>query len=350
MQPVASASCRNVQQACALGAASVAIRATHEIGEPFRIVVGKCRREQQVLAAARCRPLEPVQWLLVVGRRLAPKAERDHRVELEPLRAMHRHDLDAAPAWRIALRLLCHQRILDTGGVVEIAEPFLLREQREHLLGRTQVLGAIETGWTVERVPRPLDPTRERAPRARGKRGVETRARDFQARAAVVAQPCEALGIAHQIPDHAAPRVVTQRVQVTPREPAPRRVQHREPSDAVGAMRQRPCKPKQVLRDGLLAERVDLDRVHRHASCAEPLAQPRKVSSGLDEHGDRLLGVALELGRDQLGDARALARAASAEDPRADCTALAPSPCASRCSRETRPRRRRSGRLSGTRA
>ncbi len=64
--------------------------------EPLRFLIGERRREQQVLAAVGRDALEPVQRLLVVRRRIAAEAERDHGVELETLRAVHRHDLDAA--------------------------------------------------------------------------------------------------------------------------------------------------------------------------------------------------------------------------------------------------------------
>jgi hypothetical protein len=74
------------------------------------------------------------------------------------------------------LRLLCSQRILDASGVVEIAEPFLLREQSEELLRRAQLVGTLQTsGPSRARHVRSTQRANELSA-ARSERGVEARA------------------------------------------------------------------------------------------------------------------------------------------------------------------------------
>ncbi len=134
---------------------------------------------------------------------------------------------------------------------------------------------------------------------------LEPRAQRLEPRAAVRAEARDSRGIANEVPDRAARRVVTERMQIHPSEAAPRRAEHREPCDPVVEVRERAREAEQVLRERLLAERVDLHRVDGQAARAQALAESDEMVAALHEHGDRFFRRALALGRDDLGDTRA---------------------------------------------
>ena len=284
--------------------------------------------------------LEPVQRLLVVGRRVAAEAERDHRVELETLRAMHRHDLDAVPARRIALRLLRLERVLEPRGVVEIAEPFLRASSAKNCSAVRSSSGrSRQAGPSSARHVRSTQRANELSARAANAASRRARVASSRARPSSL-NACDALGVAHQIPDGAPRRVVTERVQVRPSEAAPRRAEHGEPSDTVVAMRERAREPEQVLRDGLLAERVDLDRVHRQAAArGAARAVPRGAlrlctSTAIDCSGSRASSAAM------ISATRALSSRGSAASEPAQATSCVGR---GRARRDARTKRGRAG-------
>ena len=93
-----------------------------------------------------------------------------------------------------------------------------------------------------------------------------------RSRLAVVAEPRDALRLPQQIPDGGLVIVAAQRFQIREAEAAPWGTQHGEPSDAVVEVQQRAREAGEILRDGLLAQAVDLDGVHGEPALAQPLA------------------------------------------------------------------------------
>src|SRR5690606_41178254 len=69
-------------------------------------------------------------------------------------------------------------------------------------------------------------------------------------------------GVVHELPDRAPRRVMTERVQIRPAKPAPRRMQNAEPRDAVGRMQQRARQAREVMSDLQVAQAVDFDGMH----------------------------------------------------------------------------------------
>jgi hypothetical protein len=103
-------------------------------------------------------------------------------------------------------------------------------------------------------------------------------------------------------------------MQIHPSEAAPRAPEHREPCDPVVEVRERAREAEQVLCKRLLAERVDLHRVEGTPRARRRSRSPTRwlrlcTSTAIDFSG------ALALGRDDLGDTRASARASAAISP-----------------------------------
>src|SRR5690606_19524048 len=92
------------------------------------------------------------------------------------------------------------------------------------------------------------------------------------------------LRIADGFKDAAGPASLGDGCEVAPGEPAPRRVQHREPRDIVGRVQQRTRQADQVLHGLTLAERLDLDGVDREPALTEPLLQAAEMCAALHEH------------------------------------------------------------------
>jgi hypothetical protein len=72
-------------------------------------------------------------------------------------------------------------------------------------------------------------------------------------------------------------------------------VQHGKPGDAVAEVQERARQTDEILRELILAERVDLHRVHRPAPRAQQVAQPGQMRAALHEHGNRLIRSAASL-------------------------------------------------------
>src|SRR5690606_18814395 len=123
----------------------------------------------------------------------------------------------------------------------------------------------------AERAPGPLDPVREREAGARRERRVEHRKQPLEPRTGLAVETGANLRIADGFKDAASPASLGDGCEVAPGEPAPRRVQHREPRDIVGRVQQRTRQADQVLHGLTLAERLDLDGVDREPALAEPL-------------------------------------------------------------------------------
>ena len=339
----------DVEQPCALGRVALAFRASHEIGEPFAVGLARerGRHHDQVVAPVRRGARQPLQRLRFVGTRLARKPEQHDGVELESLGPMHRHDLDALLPWRIGLRLYARERGLQPHGVVEIAAALDVAEQREELLRRRTLGLVVETGGSLERHPRALYPAAESRLPARSERSRELRYHAARSRAAVGAETLEACGLQQQIPDRSAMLVGAESVEIGPTKAAPRRPQHGEPGDSIVEVQQRARQCREILRNRLLAEGVDLDGMHGEPVLAQAFSQPFQVSAVLHEHGDRLLRVradALRRGSQLRSPPRRRGRRA-----RRACGRIArPRPLASQRYLETPPVPSRSDRRSGT--